>query len=99
MAYKKTTATYNLSKISKRIGYTSSLKLIALFSGFCYNRDYNKFCGGSMDYANPDILVRPKWLDANKENDDLVIVDCPWEHTPIQGRIYRAQYAGRGMLI
>ncbi|MCK5710804.1 MAG: hypothetical protein KAI07_09715 [Deltaproteobacteria bacterium] len=52
-----------------------------------------------MDYANPDILVRPKWLDANKENDDLVIVDCPWEHTPIQGRIYRAQYAGRGMLI
>lgn len=33
-----------------------------------------------MDYANPDMLVSPQWLDANKHNDDLVIIDCPWEY-------------------
>jgi len=33
-----------------------------------------------MDYANPDMLVSPQWLDANKDKDDIVIVDCPWEY-------------------
>jgi len=33
-----------------------------------------------MAYPNSDILVSPQWLDENKENDKLLIVDCPWEY-------------------
>jgi len=33
-----------------------------------------------MNYPNSDILVSPEWLVSNKENEDLVIVDCPWEY-------------------
>jgi thiosulfate/3-mercaptopyruvate sulfurtransferase len=33
-----------------------------------------------MDYANSDILVSPEWLASNKDKDDIVIVDCPWEY-------------------
>ena len=33
-----------------------------------------------MSYPKSDILVNPEWLVSNKENEDLVIVDCPWEY-------------------
>ncbi len=33
-----------------------------------------------MSYPNSDILVSPDWLVSNRENEDLVIVDCPWEY-------------------
>lgn len=33
-----------------------------------------------MGYANPDMLVSPQWLDQNKDDPNLVIVDCPWEY-------------------
>lgn len=33
-----------------------------------------------MDYANSDMLVSPEWLNQNKEDPNLVIVDCPWEY-------------------
>ena len=31
-----------------------------------------------MTYPNPDILVSPKWLIEHKDDQNLVIVDCPW---------------------
>ena len=33
-----------------------------------------------MSYANPDMLVSPEWLELNREDTNLVIVDCPWEY-------------------
>ena len=31
-----------------------------------------------MTYPNPDILVSPQWLTEHKDDQNLVIVDCPW---------------------
>ncbi len=31
-----------------------------------------------MSYPNPDILASPKWLKDHLDDENLVIVDCPW---------------------
>lgn len=33
-----------------------------------------------MSYPNPDILVSPEWVEEHKDDPNLVLVDCPWEH-------------------
>lgn len=33
-----------------------------------------------MGYANPDILVCPEWVSENSGDQDMVVVDCPWDY-------------------
>ena len=33
-----------------------------------------------MGYVNSDMIVSPQWLYENKDREDLVVVDCPWEY-------------------